>query len=232
MIICINCGVGIDDSLAVCPLCGKDPSVAGRQETSSYNYPSEIIQLHRREVRKSFWELSGIIAFSAVAVCTLVDLIIQKGLSWSLIADVFILGAWITLTLFLFAYRRPMIIIPGLILNALAALFVIDSIVPAESWFVPVGLPLTLAASASAGIIILLYRAANLKGLNIVAVAFVVLSGFCILTEMILDAYLKDLVILRWSLIAAISIIPVSLILLYFHYRLKKGNFLDSYLHI
>lgn len=232
MIICVNCGVGIDDSLSACPLCGKDPSVVGTQETTSYNYPSEIIQLHRREVRRSFWELSGIITFSAVAVCTLVDLIIQKGLSWSLIADVFILGSWLTLTLFLFAYRRPLVIIPGLILTVLAALFAIDSIVPAESWFVSVGVPMTLAAAASAVIIILLYRAANLKGLNIVAIAFVVLSGFCILTELILDTYLNNLVNLRWSLIAAISIIPVSLILLFFHYRLKKGNFLDRYLHI
>lgn len=232
MIICVNCGVGLDDNLTACPLCGKDPFTAGKQEASSFNYPSEIIQLHRKEIRKSLWELSGIIAFSAVAVCTLVDLIIQKGLEWSLIADVFILGAWITLTMFLFAYKRPRVIIPGLILTVLAALFVIDSLGPARSWFLPVGAPVTLAAFASAGIIIILYKAANFKGLNIVAVAFVVLSGFCILTEMILDAHLKGFVHLRWSVIAAISIIPVSLILLFFHYRLKKGNFLDSYLHI
>lgn len=232
MITCVNCGVGLDDSLTVCPLCGKDPFIAGKEEASSFNYPSEIIQVHRKEIRRSLWELSGIIAFSAVAVCTLVDLIIQKGLEWSLIADVFITGAWITSTLLLFAHKRTYVLFAGLILTVLAALFVIDFLDPAGSWFFPVGIPLTLAVFASAGVIIVLYRAANLKGLNIIAVAFVVLSGLCIITEMILDAYIKDFVHLRWSLIAAISIIPVSLILLYFHYRLKRGNFLDSYLHI
>lgn len=232
MIICINCGVGLDDSVTACPLCGKDPFVAGKQDGSSFNYPSEIIQVHRKEIRRSLWELSGIMAFSAVAVCTLVDLIILKGLGWSLIADVFILGTWITSTLFLFARKRILVLFAGLILTVLAALFVIDFLSSSGSWFLTVGVPLTLSAFTAAGIIMFLYGAANLKGLNIVAVAFVVLSALCVITEMILDEYLKGFVNLRWSLIAAISIIPVSLILLFLHYRLKRGNFLDSYLHI
>ncbi len=232
MTICINCGVELDDGFSFCPLCGKKPGVTEPADKPDFNYPSEIIQVHKKEIRMSLWELTGIIAFSAVAVCTLVDLIIIKGLSWSLVSDVFVLGAWVTFTLFLHAYNRTSVIIPGLFITILAALFIIDLLGPDDKWFLSVGLPLTVAVFTSAGIIILLYRLANLKGLNILAASLLVLSGLCILTEMILDEYLKGNVELLWSLIASVSIIPLALLLLFYHYRLKKGNVLDSFFHI
>ncbi len=232
MTICVNCGVELDDGLSLCPLCGNDPSTEGKHEKSDFNYPSEIIQLNRKEIRISLWELSAVIAFSAVAVCTLVDLVIIKGLGWSLISDVFVIGAWITFTLFILAYRKAFVIIPGLLITILAALLIIDLLDPADPWFLSVGLPLTIATSLACAIIIILYRIANLKGLNIMAVTLLVLAGLCVLTELILDEYLKGVVNLRWSLIASISIIPLSLLLLFYHYRLKKGNLLDRFLHV
>src|SRR5512133_2380560 len=117
MTICVNCGVELDDGLTLCPLCGNDPFKEGQQERSDINYPSEIIQLQRKEIRMSLWELSAIIAFSAVAVCTLVDLVITKRLGWSLISDVFVVGVWITFTLFLHAYRKAFVIFPGLFIT-------------------------------------------------------------------------------------------------------------------
>jgi len=83
-----------------------------------------------------------------------------------------------------------------------------------------------------AGIVLVLYRKAHFKGLNIIAAALIVLSGFCVITEMVLDEYLNGMIDLRWSLITAISILPVALIISFYHYRLKKGNRLDSFFHI
>lgn len=232
MTICINCGVELDEGYSVCPLCGHNPFVKESPVSAAANYPSEIIQLHRKEIKAYMWELSGIIAFSAVAVCTLVDLIIVKGLSWSLISSVFIIGGWITFSLFFRVKRRAAVIFPGLIITVLAALLIIDFLEKGENWFLPVGLPLTVAFFTSAGIIMLLFRTAHFKGLNILAASLLVLSGLCILTEMIIDEYFNGEVYLRWSLIAAISIIPLSLLLLFYHYRLKKGNMLDSFFHV
>ena len=170
--------------------------------------------------------------FSGIAVCTIVDLLINKRLNWSLLSDVSVLTAWVILTLFLFAYKRTLLIVPGLLFIILASLFIIDLIIPGKKWFFPVGFPLTIAAFFVTGIVIVLYRAANLKGFNVLAAAIIILSGFCILTELILDKYLNGVVHLRWSLIVAISILPVALILFFYHYRLKKGKRLDSFFHI
>jgi hypothetical protein len=232
MTICVNCGVELDDGLNICPLCGKDPGNIGDREHVSNNYPSGIIQLQRKENRRYLWELSGIIAFSGIAVCTILDLLISKGLKWSLFSDVSISAAWVILTLYQFAYKGTLVIVSLLMLTILAALFLIDLIATSREWFFPVGLPVTITAFIAAGTVIILCKAAHLKGLNIIASSIIALSGFCIIVEMIFDEYLNGIVNIRWSLIVAVSILPVALGFFFYHYRLKKGNRLDSFFHI
>jgi peptidoglycan/LPS O-acetylase OafA/YrhL len=232
MTICVNCGIELDDGLKICPLCGKHLENSGEQEHIPENYPSYIIQLHKKENRKHLWELSGIIAFSGITVCTIVDLLINKGLRWSLFCDVSILAVWIFMTISLFVHKRTLIFIALQMLTILASLFFIDLIATGPEWFFPVGLPVTIAAFIAIGAIVILYKAAHFKGLNIIAAALIILSGFCIIIEMILDEYLNGVVDFRWSLITAISILPVALIFFFYHYRLKKGNRLDSFFHI
>ena len=232
MAICVNCGVELDEGLKICPLCGKDPSKITEEEDNSGTYPSEIIHLQKKENRKYYWELSGILAFSGIAVCTIIELLISKELKWSLLSDVSIAAAWVILTLYQFKYKNPVIMISSLLLIILAALFLIDLIATGRAWYLPVGLPVTINLFFAAGIVIFLYRTLHLKGLNIIAAGLMVLSGFLIVLEIILDKYLNGTVNLRWSLITGVSILPVALILFFYYYRLKKGNRLDSFFHI
>ena len=232
MAICVNCGVELDEWLKICPLCGKDPSKITEEEDNSGTHPSEIIQLQKKENRKYYWELSGILAFSGIAVCTIIELLLSKELKWSLLSDVSIAAAWVILTLYQFKYKNPVIMISSLLLIILAALFLIDLIATGRAWYLPVGLPVTINLFFAAGIVIFLYRTLHLKGLNIIAAGLMVLSGFLIVLEIILDKYLNGTVNLRWSLITGVSILPVALILFFYYYRLKKGNRLDSFFHI
>ena len=81
MVICINCGVELDESFIRCPLCGKDPrSVQEQDDQLSENFP-ESVQYPGKENKKYLWELSGIITFSDIVICTIVDLLTVKGLS-------------------------------------------------------------------------------------------------------------------------------------------------------
>lgn len=232
MTICTHCGVELEEGLIVCPLCGRNPDNSGEEDQHSVNNPSGIIRMHRNENRKHLWELSGIIAFSAIAVCTLVDLLISRKLDWSPLCDVIILATWIILTLALFGTKRLWLFLPGVLLTILSALLTADLITRGADWFLPVGLPIALAASCSAGLLFLLYKTVRLRGLNFIATWLIVAAGFCIATELILDHYLNDLIKLRWSLIVAVSTLPVTLIFFFYHYRLKKGNHLDSLFHI
>jgi hypothetical protein len=232
MTICVNCGIELDDGLMICPLCGKDPVNKVEEEYISGNYPSRFIQIQRKENRKYFWEFSGIITFSGIAVCTIIDLVLNKSLKWSLYSDVSISAIWVIFTLFLFMFKRPLILAALLMVSVLAALFFIDLIDTDQKWFFTLGFPMAIAAFIASSAVIILYRAAHFKGLNIIAAALIIFSGFCIFTEMILDEYRYGSIHLRWSLITAVSILPVALVFFFYHYRLKKGNRLDSFFHI
>jgi hypothetical protein len=234
MSLCANCGVDLDDGLTTCPLCGftnGEPHVSEPGDKSAY-LPSDIILLHKKETRRHIWELSGIISFSGIAVCTIVDLVIGRNLHWSLYADTSILASWIFLTLILLAFRRYYIIIPGLLFTLLGMLFLFDLFSPPIDWFFSIGLPLTIALFVSVSIVIFLWKVAHFMGFNILAIAFLVLSGFCIVSEVFIDKHLYNKVEIHWSAIVAVSILPIALVLLFVHYRMKKGKRLDSYFHV
>lgn len=231
---CTNCGVELDDDLGTCPLCGFSVGnqVTRELKETSELYPSEIIHLHKEESRRNIWELSAIIAFSGIAVCTIVDFVILKRLTWSRYADSSILITWISLTLFLLAERKYLIILPGLLVSVLTLLFLFNLFTPPLNWFFKIGLTITIALFISICIVIFLWKVAHFKGFNILAFAFLVLSGFCIVTEVFIDKFVFGKVEIRWSAIVAVSILPIALVLLFVHYRMQKGKRLDSYFHV
>src|SRR5664280_373065 len=212
MNICINCGVELEEGLKQCPLCGKNQDEPADVKAETMNYPSDIINLHKKETRKHIWELTGIIAFSGIAVCTIVDLVIGKGIKWSLFADVSIISAWLFLTFILLKIRNAWILITGLSATALLMLLMFDLISAKDNWFLPVGLPITLSATFFVCLVVVLYRYARFKGFNILAIIFLSAAGFCILTEIILDKYMRGYVDVHWSLLAAVSILPIALV--------------------
>jgi len=231
---CANCGVELDKDLISCPLCGFSIGKATVSETNNHSeyYPSDIILAHKKESRRHIWELTGIISFSGIVVCTIVDFVIHKSLGWSLFADTSIIAAWICLTLVLLAFRKYFIIIPGMLLTILTMLFLFDLFSPPVNWFYGIGLPVTISLFVAISIITILWKVAHFRGFNILAIAFLVLSGFCIVSEVFIDKYLSDKVDIRWSAIVAVSILPIALVLLFIHYRMKKGKRLDSYFHL
>jgi len=232
MKLCTNCGVELEESLKQCPLCGKNPDDKEQDKPETMNYPSDIINLHKKEIRRHIWELSGIIAFSGMAVCTIVDLVIGEGVKWSLFADASIISAWAFLTFILLSFRKSWLMISGFAVTILLMLLMFDLISGKSSWFIPVGLPVTLSAFLAVSLSLIMNQFARFKGFNILAIIFVSIAGFCILTEIIIDKYIYGHIDVKWSLIAAVSILPISLVLLFVHYRMKKGNKLDSYFHI
>lgn len=231
---CTNCGVELDDNMKFCPLCGKGTNLDNENDDryKPENYPSDIIMMHKKESRRYYWELSGIISFSGIAVCSIVDLVTEKKLTWSLYVSTAMTAAWISFSLFLLAFKKYFIIIPGLFVTILAMLFLFDLFSPPVNWFFHLGLPITVAVFVFISIVVILSKVARFKGFNIIAFSFFAFSGFCIVCETFIDNYLYGIVNLRWSIILAISLLPISLVLLFMHYRMNRGKRLDSFFHI
>lgn len=216
MNICRNCGVELEDNITQCPLCGNNFSDIIDETTIPVSHPSDIINLHKQESRKHLWEFTGIIAFSGITVCTIVDLVLVPGLKWSLYADASILCTWIIFSLVLRSLRKTYVLIPGIIITILAMLIMFDLISFSTDWFIPVGLPVTITAGVLISVIILLNRIFHLRGFNIIAISFLLIACFCMIIETVVDKYVTGTIEMRWSLLTAVSIFPIALILFFF----------------
>jgi hypothetical protein len=231
--ICPNCGVILDRGVESCPLCGDKN---GDQETLqvglSQGYPSEILKMDSRERARYRWEMSGIIAASGILVSLVVDLVIGKGMNWSVYPVSVLAAIWIYITLLIFTRRKVWILLPGLAVNTLALLLMIDLASPPINWFVPIALPFTISFFVLTGVVVLLSSRSLYKGFNVLAIIFMAVGVLCIIFELFTDLFVKGRIDIEWSAIAAAAIIPFSAILMFVHYRLKKGLNLKSYFHI
>jgi hypothetical protein len=232
MNICSSCGVELDEDIVECPLCRNKPGSQPEDQPAAGSFPSDIIRVYKKEVSRNVWELTGIISLSGIIVCTLVDLVIGKGLKWSLYADVSLLFVWITISIILTEFRKSVLVLPSLMVNTLALLFLFDLFSQKTGWFLPVGLPITVAFFISAGIIVLLRKVFNFRGFSILGFTFLVLMGFCIVSEVFIDKFIFGSVNVSWSVIAGAAIFPIALILFFIHFRMNKGKRLDSFFHV
>lgn len=232
MIICAKCGVELDDEMKSCPLCGKSTESGNNVQNHLVTTPSEVISYHKKVRKKYFWELSGIVAFSGIIACTSVDILNEKGLHWSLFADISILTAWLLLTLIIQLKRKPFLMLSFAGLNILILLFVIDFLASGSWWFFSLGVPLTFATIILIILINLLYSKAGFVGFNLLAASLFLCSIYCIVSETLIDHYKYGSIDIKWSLIVTVSILPVVLILFFLHYRMKRGEKLDSFFHV
>ena len=228
--ICPNCGVILDEGLDICPLCKSGPEE--KLDEKSELYPSDILHLSEKKSRIHVWELSAILAFSANLICIIVDIVIVKGLEWSLYAVTSITGLWLSITSFAFLLKRPLLM--GLVLSivTLVMLIIFDLLSPPINWFVGIGLPVSLSFWILFALLLFIRGKLKFRGFNILGILFIELSIFCISVDIFTDLTMKDKIFIDWSAIAAATMVPIAGILFFIHYRMKRGKDLGSFFHV
>ena len=232
MTVCKKCGVELEAGLLSCPLCNEPQKGKNSDYTDSNSENPGYNPLSRKEKARLFWEISGLLHFSALVVTILIDLITTKGLSWSLYAVTCIVASFVYITLIFLAYRKLWIFLPGLLMYSLGLLILIDLFKGGIDWFVNPGLPLAGFFVVLLGFVLLYSYTTKQKGFNIVAFSSLAIGIYCILAEVFISLALPVEVKLSWSLIVGASILPFSLFLFFFHYRLKRGTSLRRFFHL
>ncbi|MFO7850906.1 MAG: hypothetical protein ACQERS_07535 [Bacteroidota bacterium] len=228
--ICPNCGVVLDEGLEICPLCKSRPEEDPKEKGELY--PSDILDLSERKSRIHAWELSAIIAFSANMICIIVDLVIVKGLNWSLYAVTAITGIWLFITAFAFLLKRTALLGISLAATTLAMLVIFDLLSPPLVWFMGIGLPVSISFWILFVIFIFILRKLRSKGFNLLAIVFIELSALCIIIDIFIDLALFDHINIDWSAITAATLVPIAGVLFFMHYRMKRGKDLGSFFHV
>ncbi|MBT3241642.1 MAG: hypothetical protein HN352_00725 [Bacteroidetes bacterium] len=233
MSICRNCGVEIDDSFATCPLCfssdklpdKKQEVVQAKQTNPGYS------PLTRKEKGRLFWELSSLLLFSAFIVTLMIDLIHSGRSTWSRYVLVSLTAAFLYITMTVFSIRRLWLFLPSLMLVSAGLLLSIDYFDGGIDWVVH-GLPMAGSFVVLLGIVMVFGYRARDKGFNIIAFAALAIGIYCISLEIFIRLGMNLPITLSWSVIVAASLLPFALILLFFHYRLKRGTSLRKFFHL
>jgi len=137
MIYCKNCGVELEESMNYCPLCGEsidEKAVKKEYEKSAQPRPKEKLfsdyeSLTQKQRRKLFWEVSGIILISGIIVTLIIDLMINKSITWSKYSVTVSLVLFVNTTLITFWRHKILLLFVGSFVSTSVLLILFDMII-------------------------------------------------------------------------------------------------------
>lgn len=241
MNMCKNCGVELDAEMNFCPLCGQKAnvpnSVSSKLKTSKENDDLSVgsygfNELTKSQKRKVVWELFAIIIIASMAVSLIVDLLGNKQISWSKYTVMIGLFLFANISFISFLQKRVFSLVLASFGTAILLLLALDWYSPKTGWGTTLGIPIVVSFYLSASVIMLLYDNVKQKGLNFVAYVMIVVSFFCMCIEGIVSRVIAGHLKLQWSLILFVSVVSVSAILLFIHYRINRVTDFKKFFHI
>ncbi|MCX7948874.1 MAG: zinc ribbon domain-containing protein [Treponemataceae bacterium] len=236
---CPACGVFVRATDLQCPLCGKPtieggtvqegeklpeqpPPVSGGEVSVTGNSDpyGEMKNLSRGEKRFIMVELLSVFSGIAVVVTLLVDLFTSHRIGWSLYALFGIIAFWLMVNIPLLLYRHPWIVVAVLAPSTPLLVFIFDVLDGKITWFLPFGFPIAILTELSLVLTGLFIGIMKRKGLNIFAVLLLGTTLFCVGLEGILSLNFQGRLLFSWSVVVALSCVPMAGILFYLHYRI------------
>jgi hypothetical protein len=223
-----------------CPLCGlsvNEESVSKEEIKPKKTVLRDKVileykSLTLRQKRKLFWEISGIILGSGILVTLIINYIVSRNISWSIYSVAVSLVLFANISIFTLWRQRPILFFFGSIISTSVILWLLDLFSSNTGWGIRLGIPILVSFYILLSAVSWLIRISRYRGFNILAIVFIAVGIFVICTEVFLSYYFVGEFRLSWSIIAAASVIPISAILIFMHYRLKTGMDLKRFFHI
>lgn len=228
---CSRCGVEVEDSVAVCPLC-KAPiqhfaEDAARQGEPSYPQhiidPGDAYRLSRAERRRMSVELLTLVAGLATAALFLLDMFSDGALSWSLYAIGSVAVVWLLSVLPLIVAGRPRLLATLMLFAVIAYLCFIDALDGSLDWSLALGAPIALATFMAIGLTIAAMQGRTIKGINLFGIGALGLAGYLMALECIIRLASHISARPYWSVVTALVLVPISIFMFYLHGRVLRG---------
>jgi hypothetical protein len=241
MIQCPYCGVEVEENANFCSLCGapfmnksaeNETGLEQRKLQQEEKLLTDYQKLSGLQKRKIFLTISGIILISGMILTLLIDLVVNRNITWSKYPATVSFVLFINLAMNTF-WRNKMILFFGFsFLSTAALLILLDSYAVETGWELKQGIPVLLAAYVTVFLLRFMIKKSKQKGLNIIAYSLLASGLLCICTDGIISLYSENSLNFGWSLIVMFSVAFISMLLLYIHYRLKKATNLKRFFHL
>ena len=232
--ICKKCLVELDDDMKHCPLCGTSLDGEAMQEdllrdrTSQFPHGEDA---ERDLLQQILWQVTATLLFSGIVATLIIDLARHDTITWSLYPVTLCLMVLSYASLFAFWRTKTIYrIAAGWLLSTLL-LIVIHRFIPGAAWTTGLGIPLLVAVNAISLALLVVFRIAQRKGLNLLAYSVVAIAVLCISIEGIISRYTTGQVDLGWSVIVAACLLPVAVALLFMFLRTWNNPRLQKIFH-
>lgn len=236
--ICINCGVELEENMVTCPLCGapavdkKEAGSIGLSGNSDYPLVAAAAGKITPRQKKLTWEVVSLVLFCGGVATFIVDFVLNRRMSWSELPVALCLAIFSYVSLFAFSARSTFVKTSLSCLFSALAFVLLDVYTAGIKWSIGMGIPLLLISNAIVLIMVLVVRKTAYKGINLIAYGFIGAACLCVSIEAILSLYNTNNLFLHWSVLVALCVLPVIVVLLFVHIRLKKGRSLEKTFHI
>jgi hypothetical protein len=184
------------------------------------------------EKRIIAWEVLSVAFGITVLVLAAVNLFESRRISWSLYPIASMLFLWIEGTALLALKRHAILRVLLAVIAPPVFLLALGFITGSPRWALGLAVPIAVLAESLAGAAFLAIDKSRQKGLNLIAYVLVAVAALCIGLEICIDLFARGTVVLGWSPICAISLLPIAAFLLYLHYRVVKATNLRRLFHL
>lgn len=227
MSICKNCGVDLGEGNDICPLCDPQETEPGKIKS-----PADLFSLSRKETARHLYEITILLLVSGVIITIAIDAVFGRGMSWSLTSTTCIGYVIAMVSGIYFFYRKPYLMVTVTGAATMIFLWLLDMLTGGSKWFMSMAFPLVAAATVLTVAVIFLNSLSRYRGLNLLATILLALAIFMVAIEYLTDMMLTSEFKPQWSVVTAASLVIISLIFVFIHFRLKRGRSLGRIFHV
>ena len=223
---CVNCGVELDKTCSVCPLCNT-PVINPNEEID--NISSKPFPTNKGTTdpvkRTDITIFASVVLAATAIVCGLLNLISFEDTRWSFYVIGICAVLWVFLIPLFFPNKLNRLL--GIVLDGISILtyiWVIAYLHPGNGWFVKIALPLVIIVNC---MIILFVFILNHPKHSILSMAALLTAELSILTaiiELLIRIYLEEPLMLTWGAITLVCgiVIDTALITILRRSRLRE----------
>ncbi|MDO4567464.1 MAG: DUF6320 domain-containing protein [Clostridia bacterium] len=231
---CVNCGVELEKSLEICPLC-RTEVVNPREPVRSdviRPYSRHLDKVARKVQRRTVAGVFTVLLTLAGGICVITDGVYGGGLTWSLYVLASILLAMLVVVLPVYPLNwHPLFFVVIDCLALTLFMYVLNELVGGAQWFSTLALPLILLIMAVGAINVSVIDSGKLTKL-LIAACIVGSMGVCTLgVEIVIDLYLSADVGLSWSWLVFAPCVAIAAILIIMDSNKRVKNLMRRRLH-
>lgn len=224
---CVNCGVELDASARVCPLCNTpvvNPSQLNQfSEETPFPQEKGAIEVVKR---KDLGILLTTTVVATAVTCGILNAFVFPGSLWSLAVIGPFVILWVVMIPVVISTKIPIYV--TILFDGLATvlyLYMLARMINSFGWFYGLGIPIAALATLAVEIYVFCIRKLPKSILTGALYLFSVIGLFCVGLEHVIDRYLLNGKLLTWSavVLTICVVIDIAIITMLSRRRLRDA---------